>query len=224
MAAPAVHQPRRRRSWSRWTPAADCSRAAAPVRGPARPALPHPLVRRPDPTPRPRPVPAAAGGPTSAANAQGLCEACNYAKEAPGWTSAAPADSRRRSPAGTLGLARRSRRRRDHHPHGARHRTRPPLPPGPTRPPRPPNPASARAESPSAATSAWCSRADDPAHEGLGRVARDLTPPGAPATARADRAAEACPDQRPPPGTRAAGCGEYREVGEYKGSRTRRLT
>lgn len=26
-----------------------------------------------------------AGGPTGSANAQGLCEACNYAKEAPGW-------------------------------------------------------------------------------------------------------------------------------------------
>lgn len=30
-------------------------------------------------------VPAADGGPTSAANGQGLCEACNYAREAPGW-------------------------------------------------------------------------------------------------------------------------------------------
>ncbi len=30
-------------------------------------------------------VPAAMGGPTSAANGQGLCEACNYAKQAPGW-------------------------------------------------------------------------------------------------------------------------------------------
>jgi hypothetical protein len=27
----------------------------------------------------------AAGGPTTAANGQGLCEACNYAKQAPGW-------------------------------------------------------------------------------------------------------------------------------------------
>ncbi|GHE19049.1 HNH endonuclease [Nocardioides flavus (ex Wang et al. 2016)] len=27
------------------------------------------------------------GGPTSARNGQGLCERCNYAKEAPGWTS-----------------------------------------------------------------------------------------------------------------------------------------
>ncbi|MCV7063480.1 HNH endonuclease, partial [Mycolicibacterium vaccae] len=30
-------------------------------------------------------VPARAGGPTSAGNGLGLCEACNYAKEAPGW-------------------------------------------------------------------------------------------------------------------------------------------
>lgn len=30
-------------------------------------------------------VPAALGGGTSAANGQGLCEACNYAKQAPGW-------------------------------------------------------------------------------------------------------------------------------------------
>ena len=33
------------------------------------------------------PRPAHAGGPTTTANAQGLCEACNYAKEAPGWTT-----------------------------------------------------------------------------------------------------------------------------------------
>ena len=30
-------------------------------------------------------VKAGHGGPTSAANGQGLCEACNYAKEAMGW-------------------------------------------------------------------------------------------------------------------------------------------
>ncbi len=30
---------------------------------------------------------AADGGPTSEANAQGLCEACNYTKETPGWSS-----------------------------------------------------------------------------------------------------------------------------------------
>lgn len=31
-------------------------------------------------------VPRAAGGQTSESNGRGLCEACNYAKEAPGWT------------------------------------------------------------------------------------------------------------------------------------------
>ncbi|MEB7503924.1 HNH endonuclease signature motif containing protein [Arthrobacter koreensis] len=33
--------------------------------------------------------PHADGGPTSYTNGQGLCEACNHAKEAPGWTAAA---------------------------------------------------------------------------------------------------------------------------------------
>ncbi len=33
------------------------------------------------------PFPTAAGGATSEANGQGLCEACNYTKEAPGWIS-----------------------------------------------------------------------------------------------------------------------------------------
>jgi len=41
-------------------------------------------------------IPVAEGGPTSAANGQGLCEACNYTKQAPGWT-ATPAPG----PAGT---------------------------------------------------------------------------------------------------------------------------
>ncbi|HEY4315215.1 MAG TPA: HNH endonuclease, partial [Actinomycetes bacterium] len=36
----------------------------------------------------------ARGGPTSAANGQGLCEACNYTKEAPGW-QARPTDHSR---------------------------------------------------------------------------------------------------------------------------------
>ena len=30
--------------------------------------------------------PAAHGGPTTATNGQGLCQACNHAKQAPGWT------------------------------------------------------------------------------------------------------------------------------------------
>ena len=35
----------------------------------------------------------AAGGPTTLANAQGLCEACNYAKETPGWQHRAVPDT-----------------------------------------------------------------------------------------------------------------------------------
>jgi hypothetical protein len=33
------------------------------------------------------PIPIANGGTTTAANSQGLCEACNYTKETPGWTT-----------------------------------------------------------------------------------------------------------------------------------------
>ena len=65
------------------------------------------------------PTPAGAGGETSAANAQGLCEACNYAKEAPGWRSRARAG----------GLVETTT------PTGHRRRTRAPAPPG-TPPPR----------------------------------------------------------------------------------------
>jgi hypothetical protein len=39
-------------------------------------------------------VPDAAGGPTSGGNGQGLCEACNQAKEAPGFTARASDDGR----------------------------------------------------------------------------------------------------------------------------------
>ena len=46
------------------------------------PDLPDPVVRGPDPAHRPR-RPQSAGGKTSAANGQGLCEACNYTKQAP---------------------------------------------------------------------------------------------------------------------------------------------
>jgi hypothetical protein len=35
----------------------------------------------------------AAGGATAADNGQGLCEACNYAKEVPGWTAQADPDA-----------------------------------------------------------------------------------------------------------------------------------
>lgn len=37
-------------------------------------------------------TPAAGGGPTSLHNGQGLCEACNYAKQAPGWQASAQPD------------------------------------------------------------------------------------------------------------------------------------
>jgi Domain of unknown function (DUF222)/HNH endonuclease len=36
--------------------------------------------------------PAANGGPTTSANAQGLCEACNYAKSTPGWSAESKPD------------------------------------------------------------------------------------------------------------------------------------
>jgi hypothetical protein len=38
-------------------------------------------------------VPAGRGGPTSVDNGNGLCEACNYVKEAPGWSVATHTDS-----------------------------------------------------------------------------------------------------------------------------------
>ncbi len=50
----------------------------------SRPGLPHALVRGADQACRPRGGPLRGGG-TSEANGQGLCEACNYAKQAPGW-------------------------------------------------------------------------------------------------------------------------------------------
>jgi hypothetical protein len=67
------------------------------------------------------PTPAAAGGETTVVNAQGLCEACNYAKEAAGWRTRASAD----------GLLETTT------PTGHRHRSRAPAPPG--APPRPPS-------------------------------------------------------------------------------------
>ena len=78
--------PRRPASWWRWTPA-----AAASQGGLAR------FIRLRDQVCRTpwcdapirhtdHPQPAAADGETSGDNGQGLCEACNYAKEAPGWS------------------------------------------------------------------------------------------------------------------------------------------
>ncbi len=63
------------------------------------------------------------GGPTSAANGQGLCEACNHAKQAPGWSSrAGPAGAGREVEVTT--------------PTGHRYPSRPPNPPGWTEPSR----------------------------------------------------------------------------------------
>jgi hypothetical protein len=69
-------------------------------------------------------VPAARGGPTTTDNGQGLCEACNHTKQAPGWTTTTHGD--------TIHTTTPT----------SRHRTRPPqtvpgTPPAP--PPRPPS-------------------------------------------------------------------------------------
>ncbi len=59
--------------------------------------------------------PSTAGGHTSAGNAQGLCEACNHAKEAPGWHARASGDD------GTVETTTST---------GHRYRSHPSLPPG----------------------------------------------------------------------------------------------
>jgi hypothetical protein len=59
---------------------------------------------------------AADGGPTTTDNGQGLCEACNYAKESPGWQT-----RRRRGPGHLVETLT---------PTGHRHRSRAPDPPG----------------------------------------------------------------------------------------------
>ena len=66
-------------------------RGSLPAGRPAGPTLPHPVLQRPDQAPRPR-VSRSRGGATSADNAQGLCEGCNYAKESPGWRHEPVAD------------------------------------------------------------------------------------------------------------------------------------
>ncbi|KAE8765580.1 DUF222 domain-containing protein [Georgenia thermotolerans] len=47
-------------------------------------------------------VSAAAGGPTTAANLRGACEACNYARQAPGWTARTLPTSEDAATAGTV--------------------------------------------------------------------------------------------------------------------------
>jgi hypothetical protein len=64
------------------------------------------------------PTPARDGGGTSLDNAAGLCEACNYTKELPGWTAAILTRS---DGSKVLDLT---------SPTGHRHRTRAPDPPG----------------------------------------------------------------------------------------------
>jgi 5-methylcytosine-specific restriction endonuclease McrA len=73
-------------------------------------------------------TPAENGGPTSIANAQGYCAACNYAKQAPGWhTETVPrADGGHEVETRT--------------PTGHTYRSRPPEQPG-TRPPEQPRAA-----------------------------------------------------------------------------------
>lgn len=63
-----------------------------------RPHLPRPILRRADPA-RPPIKGRAEGGPTSGPNGQGLCEACNYAKAAPGWSARPRPGPRHTAPA-----------------------------------------------------------------------------------------------------------------------------
>lgn len=66
-------------------------------------------------------TPADDGGPTSATNGQGLCVACNHAKQAPGWASRAGPSGAGHSVVVTT-------------PTGHRYRSRPPAAPGTRRP------------------------------------------------------------------------------------------
>ncbi len=69
-------------------------------------------------------VPAAQGGPTTAENTQGLCEACDHTKQAPGWTQTVIPDTD--DPAGRHTVETTT-------PTGHRHRSRAPAPPRPAR-------------------------------------------------------------------------------------------
>ncbi len=70
-------------------------------------------------------TPAAHGGETSEANTQGLCQACNHAKQADGWTQTTVEDASGRHTVETTT------------PTGHRHRSTAPTPPTPARPARP---------------------------------------------------------------------------------------
>ena len=70
-------------------------------------------------------VTAADGGPTDRENTQGLCETCNYTKEAPGWHQSVVDDPLNRHTVQTTT------------PTGHHHRSRAPAPPTPARPAEP---------------------------------------------------------------------------------------
>ncbi len=84
-AAPALPPPPQRAVGRDGIAGADLPQRVGPLHRVAGSDLPHPLLQRPDPPHRPR-HPRPPGGPTTARNGLGECEACNYTKEAPGWT------------------------------------------------------------------------------------------------------------------------------------------
>ena len=81
-------------SWSRWSrgPSGSPTRCASSWCCATRPAAPRGATPRSATATTSCPTPQ--GGATSAANGQGLCEACNYTKEAPGWAARPTHDSR----------------------------------------------------------------------------------------------------------------------------------
>ena len=126
LAAPALHPPRRRDAGRDGLPAPRVPRTAAPaalVRDQyCRTSWCGAPVRHADHV-----TAWADGGATSEANGQGLCEACNYAKQAPGWHA-------RPGPDGAGDLVETTT------PTGHTYTSRPPPLPGPRRPPIPTHP------------------------------------------------------------------------------------
>ena len=84
MATPPLHRTDHRRAGRDGLPGPPLPDQARPVPAPPRPTLPHPLVRRTDPTLRPHRS-RRRRRRNHATNGQGLCEACNYNKQAIGW-------------------------------------------------------------------------------------------------------------------------------------------
>ena len=85
LAPSALRLPDDRRARRDGQPGPPVPRRPRPAHQAARPGLPHPVVRRPDPPRRPRRATRRRRRPPRARNGQGLCEACNYAKQAPRW-------------------------------------------------------------------------------------------------------------------------------------------